>query len=545
MSFKQVNELRNNGQLQEALDVARRDYEENPADVWNTRSLFWALNDWAWQCAEQALTQQALDAVSQMEQLLPLMEETDEDAAISHDALHALQTGLVPLADEIEQAYRQVKEGHTYYAYQYITQLIAEDKVPPAKHETAAWILWSRLWKRRRQLSHLDLQRGFACYMKLDNVKRPSELHSRMLTLAVWALKAFPDFAFDDFLTFWGMNNFLPEDWQRKQVKEPNLMQFPSLVEQAVTGYVAAKKRYHSFDYDDNFMALLQQVIAAFPDDENLIRYRSLALRERGDKETALEMHRKLAMNTKKYCIWHELAKMLTHDWDLKKSALCQTLLVGSKQDSYMSEVHRELGWELAREGHMSEALYELEAYRAIRECNGRPLTWRYSQLRKRIPADVEPVDNNYDLYVEGAQPILDWVYKDLERKPAVLTQQFTDKHNRQLCRLQMPNGMTLIVRKTQLPADEKYMMVRCLEDNGKLKLISVTPADRNDVVPAFHDSVTGNVKIMQGKDNLTYGFVEGCFVPGRLLEGVRDGETITVLTEMQPDGRRRAVVML
>ena len=107
-----------------------------------------------------------------------------------------------------------------------------------------------------------------------------------------------------------------------------------------------------------------------------------------------------------------------------------------------------------------------------------------------------------------------------------------------------MPGGKALFVKPAKLPA-AKYLRVRVLDDNGKLRLLTAEPAERNDVVPAFADSVTGDVRIMQGQGGKQYGFVEGSFVPGLLLKCVAIGDTITILTEMQPDGRRRATAII
>ena len=82
-------------------------------------------------------------------------------------------------------------------------------------------------------------------------------------------------------------------------------------------------------------------------------------------------------------------------------------------------------------------------------------------------------------------------------------------------------------------------------DENGRLTLLTADPAERNDVVPAFGDSVTGDIKILQGQGEKQYGFCQGCFVPGQLLQGVANGDTITILTEMQPDGRRRATAII
>ena len=52
MSFKEVGQLRKTGKLQEALNMALDDYNQN-ADIWNARSLYWVhslRNSCSWWC---------------------------------------------------------------------------------------------------------------------------------------------------------------------------------------------------------------------------------------------------------------------------------------------------------------------------------------------------------------------------------------------------------------------------------------------------------------------------------------------------------------
>ena len=46
MSFKEVKELRQQGKLKEALELAQSDLEQNPEDIWNKRSIAWVYYDY-------------------------------------------------------------------------------------------------------------------------------------------------------------------------------------------------------------------------------------------------------------------------------------------------------------------------------------------------------------------------------------------------------------------------------------------------------------------------------------------------------------------
>lgn len=547
MSFTQVKELRKSGRLQEAYEMAMSDIEQAPNDVWAARALFWTLYDMAFADLDRGYVDQASVLVERMRPLIPTMQASGDDEPdkdLPERALARLVRHLQPFYADVKTAYREAREGQTIAPYDFIAGLIVHGQLTEPLHERAGWIIWHHLWCQQQRMPSQEARQALAHYMSLTGIESPSMLHSRILVVAIRLSKRFgQEFDFAKFLDVWGEDNFMSDDWQRNERKKGRPGQFPALVEAAVAQYIAFKKLQHDTFYSEQFMALLEQVVQRFPDKPELKRYLSLALMRRGDKERALQLHRELAMTLSKYYVWHELAAMFTHDLDMKTSALCQALSM-KVPENFTSEMHRELGWELAREGHMAEALCELETYRTLRERGGWPKSWRYEQLRKRIPADTQPTADNRQLYVERAMPIINWVYQDLPQQPAVVVAQFRDKQGKDVARVAMPGGKALFVKPAKLPA-AKYLRVRVLDDNGKLRLLTAEPAERNDVVPAFADSVTGDVRIMQGQGGKQYGFVEGCFVPGLLLQGVANGDTITILTEMQPDGRRRATAII
>ena len=549
MSFKLVNELRKNGQLREAYDMAMEDLNQAPNDPWAARALFWTLHDMAHDELKRGYVDEAGVLAERMKQLMPLLGEEEiedeETKRLPERAMARLVRHMQPFYADVKAAYREARTGATIAPYDYVVQLITNGQLAEPLHERAGWIIWLHLWHQQQRIPCLEARQALSHYLSLTGVESPSLLHSRIVFIAIRLSKRFPrDFDFAKFLDIWGETNFMPEDWERNERKKGRPGQFPSVVEQAIAQYIAFKKQSKELEYSEEFIALLDKAVERYPDKPELKRYLSLALAQRGDKERALQLHRELAQTVDKFFVWHEIANMFTHDLDMKTSALCYTLSLRTPEN-FTCDIHRELGWELAREGNMPAALCELETYRATRERCGWPRSWRYEQLRKRIPADTVAAPNNHQLYIDRSQLIINWVYADMPQQPAVVVARFRDKMNRDVARVALPGGKALFVKPTKLP-DSKYLQVRVKEDeNGRLTLLTADQAERNNVVPAFRDSVTGDIKILQGQGGKRYGFCEGCFVPGQLLQGVADGDTITILTEVQPDGRRRATAII
>lgn len=551
MGFKEVNELRKEGHLQQAYEIALQDFNRMPDDTWAARALFWTLHDMAHEKLRQGMREEAEKMASQMKDLMPRLDnepdvQGQEGLPLPERALARLERHIQPFYADVKAAYLEAKKGDTIAPYDFIAQLIVDNQLASPLHERAGWIIWHHLWKQHTVMPSAEARQALAHYMNLTGVERPSVLHSHILMAAIKVSKRFSnEFDFAKFMELWRVDNFMSEDWERHPHKNNPKLVFPSLVEQTVVQYVSYKKKSHDLDYDDFMMTLLEAVVKHFPDKDDYQRYLSLALLQRGEKERALQLHRKLAMTMGKYYVWHELAGMCTHDLELKTSALCKALSMGAP-DNFTSEIHRQLGWELAREGDMSAALLELEIYSSIRKKYGWPTSWRYEQLRKRIPVETQPAMSNLQLYQERAKVITDWVYADVPTVEAIVVGRFRDRQGHDFAKLVMPGGKSMLIKPSKLPRDERYLRVRVSEgDNEKMHLLTAEPADRNAVVPAFGESVTGDVKIIQGQAGKQYGFVEGCFVPGQLLEGVTNGETITILTEMQADGRRRATAII
>lgn len=80
----------------------------------------------------------------------------------------------------------------------------------------------------------IDCRKLLAEYFKLT-VRKPSRLHSAILSCATKMAMAFPDFHFVPFLKMWGLENLRPEDSEAKVTDDGK--RFPSLSERMTKAY--------------------------------------------------------------------------------------------------------------------------------------------------------------------------------------------------------------------------------------------------------------------------------------------------------------------
>ena len=110
MSFKDVNELRRNGQIDEALEMANNDLE-NDKSPWSYRALFWVLHDKCKQAIENDQKNEAATLVGQMKEALPNME--NEQDSVAEKQLDYLERQLSPFSAIIKQADQDSRDTHT------------------------------------------------------------------------------------------------------------------------------------------------------------------------------------------------------------------------------------------------------------------------------------------------------------------------------------------------------------------------------------------------------------------------------------------------
>ena len=218
MSFREVNSLRKEGRLDEALRLAQQDLHEEQSE-WTYSALFWVLRDY---CNLYLSQGNRKDALNMFQQLENVFGEMDDNGGYAQRAVTALQRQLTPFGDEVNRLSEQSKEdGQEETAYNEICQLHRENPLSDYLHETIGWIIYRYLKKNYLSCGSLDARKALHTYLELHN-ERPSMLHSQMLNIATFISEKYEDFKFLPFLELWDVttlsnDDFQPSVWNEKE----------------------------------------------------------------------------------------------------------------------------------------------------------------------------------------------------------------------------------------------------------------------------------------------------------------------------------------
>ena len=92
-------------------------------------------------------------------------------------------------------------------------------------------------------VSSLEMRQLLAQYLKMNDIEKPSLLHSLVLFQVVKYYSHFPDFNFTAFFRLWGPENLRQEDWKATKVNEVWL---PSLADRVMSRlFKALPSRFH------------------------------------------------------------------------------------------------------------------------------------------------------------------------------------------------------------------------------------------------------------------------------------------------------------
>ena len=207
MSFREITQLRKEGHLQEALEMATRDLEAR-RDEWSLRAIFWVYRDLCNLYISQGNLQQAHECMQQAERLY---EEMGEDE-IADKALRHLRKATCLHYQDIKDMASLSKEGKTKEAYQQVRSWNIDGSLEKNLHEEYGWIIFRYLKQHFAELGSLESRKILFEYIKLSN-PRPSLLHSQMLALASQISEKYPDLKFLPFLKLWGTGTFREEDF--------------------------------------------------------------------------------------------------------------------------------------------------------------------------------------------------------------------------------------------------------------------------------------------------------------------------------------------
>lgn len=223
---REVTELRYQGRLQEAYELAIRERLQEPGE-WTDANLFWVLYDMAKRHLQKTDSQSKTEAKNCIDKMQELTSTMADGNGTGKECLLRLKRMLIPNFDELKRLC-ELSKTNPRDAYQRAIQLCGTqcERIDADLHEDFGWVVYRYMRERLKELSSVEVRRLLRDYINLTN-PRPSLLHSMILSFASNFARENHDFVFPNFIKLWGLQNFRPDD-KRNGYKDGN--DIPSLL---------------------------------------------------------------------------------------------------------------------------------------------------------------------------------------------------------------------------------------------------------------------------------------------------------------------------
>lgn len=468
---QEIAALRRAGRLQEALAAAEEAYSAN-ADKFTAGMLFWCLHDL-------------------------LRRQIGDEAAATRSRMETLYNDYCP--------------GDGYMA------------------NTLGWMVYNEL--KNKEVSDVNARKVLLNkYLKLD-AERPSNLHSAILGEAVKVEKNTPlQFRIRDFVRLWGLGNLRPEDWE--QFRADNGHMASSLVEKLISVY-AKELKTDGVDAPEEFVALLDEALAKFPNNQYLPLYKAYMLMAKGNATAALDYYKEMILKSpSKVFLWAQ-ASELVEDLDMKIALLCKALSYG-RDEQFLVKIRLKLASLLMQKGLSSNARFELEKYRETHLANRWGLKQEFWKLYNQVSGAELPQSNDA-LYAEYAVKSDGVIYSALPAALAVkVADKLVDDRNRPGKKIPVwtlrAGTDTLWLRKPvkfgldRRTPDGTVFDIR-LHDG---KIVWIKPHE-GAIETSWMKEMTGEVHLRTGRTGKPYAIISGAYVGDRLLRGVTEGRQVRI----------------
>ena len=530
MTIKEINELRKNGQLTEALAAAEAEWEK-AQNVYTAGALFWCLND---------LSKTAEANVPELYvRMKELQEQHGPDDEYMTKALKALERKLLPHFSEVKDAAEVVKKDSSkaIALCKNIKQIYEQGELLEQLYPDYGWIIYHALKNTNVNETHARKLLLFD-YLKLD-LETPSVLHSLILSEAVKIEKSNPlQFNFKEFVKLWGLGNLRDEDWQ--QFKTDDGKVFSSLVEKLITVYVRELKTDHVEPAND-FVEVLDKALGMFGNNQNLPYFKAITLIAQSKKEEATNYYRQLIIkNPNKFYLWQQTAEIV-EDIETRIALLCRAVNTG-EDETFIGGARLALAALLIDKGLCANAHHELDIYRKTYEKNQWHLKTEFIDLARRIPQGTIPTSNNKELYNEYATLADQFIYSQLPSTYVVKTggKMVDDRMHPGRKYLEwtlVTQSKRLFLKKPlkfgldKKAPDGTIFEAKLLKD----KIVWIKPVESEPTLDWLKQA-TGTVQRRTNKDGKPYAIIDKIYVGERLLKNIADGQTITVIATKRDD---------
>ncbi len=470
MSFREINELRHAGKLDEALQMAKKALEADPKNIWNKRAAAWVYYDF-------------LKKYSQS------------------DSFDTFRHNLIKIKD---------------------LQLPEDEKMV---FDNCAWQIGKLVFalQKTEQVDYLKINELFDI-IKNFHFTKPSEPYSFIYKAFHQGYQKWANFL--TFADWWDFKNFRPEDYLKEESNGKKLM---SIVEQAYIAY--SKKLLEGEPLDrfgqqrvinkgkiQSFMPKLDDLISNHPEYIYPPYFKAKLLLALGNEENALSAFLPFAKQKRnEFWVWELLAEIFSDDKDIQFACFCKALSLKTPEE-YLVKLRQSFAEILIDRKMYPEAKTEILTIITTRQKNDWKLPnqivqwilqgWYQSAIAKK---------NNFDLYADNIKLAEEILFQDIPEETIVVESVNKQKNMLNFVKDKQKYGFFNYYGKLTKPQVGDILKVRF---NGKgqdgfYKILTAKKADSNTKSVAIKE-FEGTIKLNSSQN---FGFIEDVYVDSQLIK--------------------------
>lgn len=481
MSFKQVQELRKGGKLDEALNLAKQDLEAGPDDIWNKRSIAWVYYEYLKQSSEPEKYDQFKEYLDKIKGLsLP-----EEEKMVFDNIAYQVGKLIFEFNKELKNTNKKIDidEFRLLEILEEILSLITDF------HFTKPSQAYSFLFKA--------FHKGYYKSSKY-----------------VW------------FMDCWGFENFMPEDFLPEEFNNKKTI---SIVEQSYIAYaknLLEGKLIENLGFVkginkegiNNFIPKLDELIKTHPEYQYPPYYKAKLLLATGDTEDVLSSFIPFAMSKKNdFWVWELMSDVFPENDERKLACLCKALSLNTP-DTFTINTRQKLANLLIKTQKYNEAKTEIARIINVRNENN----WRIpieiqNSTKEKWFSEAAQKQNNAEFYKQRSPIAEEILFRDIPEE--IVAVEFVNRNKKILNFVKDKNfhGFFNYSGMPGKPEVGDILKVRFKEKKKDTLVNALTIKKAGPDTPCEAISeFEGNIRI---KESANFGFVDDIFIDPNLVK--------------------------
>lgn len=244
MSYREVKNCIEEGRLEEAFAMAKKDFE-NDNNEWTCLALFEVLKHYCMKELERRNEEQAEKLIRHMEAL----KQGLADPAKADRIINSLRLSFLPYASELNEALRNSRQSGAIDEYETFRAIANGKDLDERLHENYGQLIYYYLRDGLRVIGAKAANEALEEYITLSN-PRPSALHSSIVNMATHVCTEYADVKLLPFIKAWDVRNLTEDDMKPVQLSERTISPlYTRLVDRCIS------LGYHLNDIADVFLA--------------------------------------------------------------------------------------------------------------------------------------------------------------------------------------------------------------------------------------------------------------------------------------------------